>query len=113
LELYLDPTEPAVGEQVLDQIVQMLSRGGYPFRILLAGGVKTLSIILQQCLAKSLHGSQGRPEVMRDGIGESLQPGVCLLELLSAFLYQLFEFFGLLPYLLFGLLALCYIPRYV
>src|SRR5882762_7659879 len=82
----------AVFEEAGEELLHLVRGLANPEKHRLAFRVKLAAVILEGDGGKILDAAEGSPEIVRGGMSERLQVGICLAELRGALLEQALEF---------------------
>ena len=79
--MHLAPAKPGKGEQVIDELAHAYGVLAHDSQHAQALLIKLVAIGQHDLAGEAIHGAQGRPQVMGDGVGEGLKLLIGGLEL--------------------------------
>ena len=73
LQRNLDPRQPAVGQQILNQLIEHARFHDDALRIVARAFVEHVTVVFEECVGDAMHAAQRRPQVVRNRVGEGLE----------------------------------------
>ena len=73
LQRNLNPRQPAVGQQILNQLIEHARFHDDALRIIARAFVEHVTVVFEECVGDAMHAAQRRPQVVRNRVGEGLE----------------------------------------